>query len=171
MKPLLLRFILRTSGLRSAVFFLSGIFLFLTASVTAKADTFYASHEGMETDFAVTRSIDTIPDDILTAVEIEASFPGGHDAWIRYISDELAKNIGKFRRKDYGTCIIRFVVDEKGKVTDVEAMTMEKSRLAKVAINAIKNGPDWTPAQQEDRFVKAYRIQPIVLKEPDKPSR
>ena len=99
-------------------------------------------------------------------VEIEASFPGGTQAWAKYISNAIRENINKFKRSDYGTCIIRFIVDTKGRVSDVEATTMKKSRLAKVAIEAISNGPRWNPAQQNGKYVNAYRLQPVILQAP-----
>jgi|SRR6185312_13211823 len=115
---------------------------------------------------AQTKKSDSTNNAILDKVEIEASFPGGTQAWIKYISNAIKDNINNFRRSDYGTCIIRFIVDTKGRVSDVEATTMKKSRLAKVAIDAISNGPRWNPAQQNGKFVNAYRLQPVILQAP-----
>jgi protein TonB len=115
---------------------------------------------------AQTKKIDSTNNLILDKVEIEASFPGGTQAWAKYISNAIRENINKFKRSDYGTCIIRFIVDTKGRVSDVEATTMKKSRLAKVAIEAISNGPRWNPAQQNGKYVNAYRVQPVILQAP-----
>jgi protein TonB len=107
-------------------------------------------------------------DIVYSKVEIEASFPGGPQAWIRYVSNAIQENLSKLRKSDYGTCIIKFIVDTKGHVSQVEATTMQKSRLAKIAIDAIANGPKWHPAQQNGKFVNAYRLQPITLTDPGK---
>lgn len=96
-------------------------------------------------------------------VEVEASFPGGQPAWNKYITQQLLSHVDEFRKKDVGTCNIKFIVDSTGEVKDVEAINMKKTKLAKVAIDAIKNGPKWTPAQQNGRFVNAYRVQPVSL--------
>ena len=117
---------------------------------------------------AQTKKSDSTNNAILEKVEIEASFPGGPQAWVRYISNAINDNIKKFRRSDYGTCIVRFIVDKKGRISDVEATTMKKSRLAKVAVDAISNGPGWIPAQQNGKFVNAYRLQPVTLEPPGK---
>ncbi len=74
---------------------------------------------------------------ILQKVEVEASFPGGPKAWSKYISHAITDNLDKLKRSDYGTCIVRFIVDTSGQVSDVKATTMKKSRLAKIAIAAI----------------------------------
>ncbi|MGN6533487.1 MAG: energy transducer TonB [Ginsengibacter sp.] len=101
-------------------------------------------------------------------VEVEASFPGGPQAWVKYISNAIKDNIDKLRRSDYGTCIVRFIVDTEGHVSEVKAMTMKRSRLAKLCVDAIINGPKWNPAQQNGKFVNAYRLQPVTLESPDK---
>jgi len=117
---------------------------------------------------AQTKKSDSANNAILDKVEIEASFPGGPQAWVKYISNAIQDNINSFRRSDYGTCIVRFIVDTKGRISDVEATTMKKSRLAKVAVDAISNGPRWKPAQQNGKFVNAYRLQPVILESPGK---
>ena len=122
--------------------------------------------------WAQTKKPDTPPpgetDSIFSKVEIEASFPGGPKAWTRYVINAIEENQSKFKKSDYGTCIIKFIVDTRGHVSEVEATTMKKSRLAKVAVEAIASGPRWHPAQQGGRFVNAYRLQPVTLTDPGK---
>ncbi|MEO8819499.1 MAG: N-acetylmuramoyl-L-alanine amidase [Ginsengibacter sp.] len=110
---------------------------------------------------------DSGPDKVLTKVENEASFPGGLPAWSKYITRAIQDSIDKFTEADYGTCVIRFIVDVDGSVSDVTARTMKGTDLASVAINAIKSGPKWIPASQNGRTVAAYRLQPVTLLNPD----
>jgi len=106
-------------------------------------------------------------DKVFTKVEIEASFPGGGGAWSAYVKREIEKNQDEFTESDYGTVIVKFIVDKTGKVSQVEATTMKGTKLAEVATNAIRRGPNWTPAQQNGRYVNAYRLQPVTLTNPD----
>jgi protein TonB len=106
-------------------------------------------------------------DKIFTKVEIEASFPGGPSAWTKYVQKAIEANQDEFTESDYGTCVVKFIVDKSGKVSDVEATTMKGSKLAEVATNAIRKGPNWTPAQQNGRYVNAYRLQPVTLTNPN----
>lgn len=103
---------------------------------------------------------------VCSQVETEAAFPGGPAAWSKYLSKAISDNSGSLKKSDYGTCIIRFIVNTKGRVSDVEATTMKKSRLAKIAIEAIENGPKWIPAQQNGKYVNAYRLQPVTVTRP-----
>jgi hypothetical protein len=111
---------------------------------------------------------DTLPGKVFTKVEVEASFPGGPQAWSKYISRTILDSISKFTDADYGTCVIRFIVNVDGKVTDVIATTMKGTKLAKVSVNAIKSGPKWIPASQNGHVVAAYRLQPVTLYKPPK---
>ena len=109
-----------------------------------------------------------IDDKAFTKVEVEASFPGGPAAWVKYISKYLQDNMPGFKKRDFGTCMVRFMVDTHGRPSEVEATTMKKSKLAKRALEAIESGPKWIPAQQNGKPVNAYRIQPITVTDPGK---
>ncbi len=106
-------------------------------------------------------------DKVFTKVEIEASFPGGASAWTKYVTRAIQSNADEFTESDFGTCVVKFIVDKTGKVSQVEATTMKGTKLAEVATNAIRKGPNWTPAQQNGRYVNAYRLQPVTLTNPD----
>lgn len=106
-------------------------------------------------------------DKIFTKVEIEAQFPGGPAAWQKYITSCIYPEQNKLTEADYGTCIVKFIVDKTGKVSQVEATTMKGTKLAELAVNAINKGPNWTPAQQNGRQVNAYRLQPVTLTNPN----
>lgn len=107
------------------------------------------------------------PDKIFTKVEKEASFPGGAGAWSKYVSKAITSQLDEFTESDYGTVTVKFVVDKNGAVSDVQALTMKGSKLAEIAVNAIRKGPKWIPAQQNGRYVNAYRLQPVTLLNPN----
>lgn len=104
-------------------------------------------------------------DKVFTKVEIEASFKGD---WTAYVRRAIEANADEFTESDYGTCYVKFIVDKNGKVSDVEATSMKGTKLAEVATNAIRKGPDWNPAIQNGRKVNAYRIQPVTLVDPNR---
>lgn len=101
---------------------------------------------------------------VFIPIERDASFPGGAAGWAKYIQREIEKNLDEFSEADFGTCVVHFMVDKNGKVSQVEATTMKGSKLAEIAVNAIRKGPDWIPALQNGTFVTAPRTQPIVFK-------
>lgn len=108
-------------------------------------------------------------DSIFKKVEVEASFPGGEQAWTKYIQREIEIHIDKLSRNkaSNGTCEVMFIVGKDGSTTNVEALTLKKSLLAKILIDAIKNGPRWNPAIMNGKPVKAWRRQKITFRAPD----
>ena len=103
------------------------------------------------------------PEDIIfKTVEIDARFKGD---WGAYVKKEIEKNIDELTEaNESGTCIVKFVVSKEGNVSNVEALTMKGTKLAEVAVNAIRKGPKWIPAIQNGAQVNAYRQQPITFK-------
>lgn len=114
------------------------------------------------------RSDQIITDSVFSKVEVEAYFPGGEQMWNKYVQVQVENNIDKIvkDKKSAGTCEIQFIVDKDGTVTNVEALTLKKSYLAKVLIKAIKDGPKWVPAYQFGKPVKAWRRQKVTFRMP-----
>jgi protein TonB len=118
-----------------------------------------------------TAYIDTLPvakdssdDKIFTKVEVSAHFPGGDKAWGQYLRRYIENNLQALTDDNQsGTCRVIFIVDKEGNVSNVNAITMRDSKLAEVAVLAIKNGPRWIPAMQNGRPVNAYRVQPVTF--------
>lgn len=117
-------------------------------------------------DSVASTQVDTT---LFTKVDVEASFPGGEAAWVKYVQGVLEQNIDKLSRNkaSVGTCEVQFIVGKDGSTTNVEALTLKKSLLAKLLVDAIKNGPKWTPAFQNGRPVKAWRRQKVTFRAPD----
>ena len=111
-----------------------------------------------------------VSDSVFYKVEVEASFPGGEQMWNKYIQSVIEKNIDKIvkDKKSIGTCEVQFIVDRDGSVTNVEALTLKNSHLAKVFIKAVKEGPKWVPAYQFGKTVKAWRRQKVTILPPEK---
>lgn len=107
-------------------------------------------------------------DETFIKVEIEAKFPGGEEAWRKYISREINRYIDELQEDGKaGTCLVQFIVDKEGNISDVEALTMKGTKLAEICANAIKKGPKWTPAVQNKQNVRAFRKQPVTFQMPE----
>ena len=102
---------------------------------------------------------------IFEKVEIEAAFPGGESAWRKYLERNLNANTPVDNGAPEGsyTVWVQFIVDKEGKISDVKAISNHGHGMEEEAIKVIKKGPDWVPAIQNGRQVKAYRKQPITF--------
>ena len=107
---------------------------------------------------------------VLSVVEVEASFPGGLDAWRAYLQKNLKVNIPIKRKAPAGvyTVVVKFVVSKEGIISDVVSETNHGYGMEQEVIRVIKAGPKWTPAKQNKRFVNAFRRQPITFVISDK---
>lgn len=113
-------------------------------------------------------------DKIWTSVQIEAEFPGGSNAWTKYVSREVNRNIDELQDDGRsGTVMVYFIVDKEGNVSNVKVLSCSESglagclgsdsKLAEIALNAVRKGPKWKPAIQNGRNVTAYRRQQVTF--------
>lgn len=102
---------------------------------------------------------------IFEKVEVEASFPGGDAAWRKFLERNLRADVPIENAVPPGsyTVLVQFVVDKEGNVSDVKALTNLGYGMEDEAIRVIKKGPQWKPAIQNGRTVKAYRKQPVTF--------
>lgn len=102
---------------------------------------------------------------VFTKVEVEAGFKGGEKEWKRFLERNLEANVPVDNGAPEGTytVIVQFIVDKEGKISDVKALTNHGHGMEEEAVRVIKKGPDWIPAIQNGRNVKAYRKQPITF--------
>lgn len=97
--------------------------------------------------------------------QLEASFPGGMEAWKQYLVKSLSKNQPKLFKqgKISGTVMLTFLVDKEGQVTEVQIETSSGyDELDEHAMNIIKNSPKWNPAIQYNQKVIYRQKQSLV---------
>jgi periplasmic protein TonB len=97
-------------------------------------------------------------------VEIEASFPGGASAWLRFLNKNLQYSSDAQDRGIQGTVLVQFVVDKDGNVSDVQAISgPQEGGLKEEAVRVIRKSGKWTPGVQNGRYVKSYKRQPVIF--------
>jgi len=106
--------------------------------------------------------------DLYFNTDKECSFPGGPREWSHFISQAIIKHIDQLSDGDYGTVLMRFVIDSSGNISEVRPLNMKYTTLAKIAFNALDAGPKWIPAERNGKKVKTIRIQPVTLQNPDR---
>ena len=102
---------------------------------------------------------------IFEKVEQEAEFPGGQTAWIKYLTANLNADIPIIKKAKNGTytVIVRFIVNKDGSISNIKAETNHGHGMEKEVVRVIKAGPNWVPAIQDGRKVRAYRRQPVTF--------
>ena len=102
---------------------------------------------------------------IFEKVEREAEFPGGRNAWIEYLQNNLNSDVPIKKKAPAGTyqVIVKFIVSKSGKIKGITSETNHGYGMEKEVIRIIRKGPDWVPAMQDGHPVNAYRRQPVTF--------
>ncbi len=103
-------------------------------------------------------------DKVFTKVENPASFPGGADAWRRYLERSLQYPDAAQENGTQGVVRVQFIVDKEGNISEVTALNNPGDGLAEEAVRIIKKGPKWKPAEQNGRKVIYRHIQSITFR-------
>lgn len=102
-------------------------------------------------------------DSLYIDVQIQSEYPGGTNAWRRFLNKTLLYPQNAVENGTHGTVIVKFIVDGQGTVTNVEAID-GPDELRNEAIRVIKKSGKWRPAIQNGRQVRSYKQQPISFR-------
>ena len=93
----------------------------------------------------------------------DAQFPGGLQAWQKFLAQNLVYPQSAIDKEIQGTVVVRFIVEKDGSLTDVEAIK-GPMELRQSAMLVIKRSPKWTPEIENGNNVRSYKIQPILFR-------
>lgn len=96
--------------------------------------------------------------------EKESEYPGGINAWYRYLSKNLKYPERAVNGNIQGQVRIIFVVDKEGNVINTSIARSVEYSLDDEALRMIKNSGKWIPAFQNGHNVKSYKSQPLNFK-------
>ena len=99
--------------------------------------------------------------EIFEVVEIEPKFPGGDEARMKFLQDNIV--YPKVARETglEGMVIVAFVVEPDGSITNVEIVRGRAPSLDEEAIRVTKKMPKWTPGKQRGKNVRVRYRMPI----------
>jgi protein TonB len=102
---------------------------------------------------------------VFTSVQIEAKFPGGLEAWKKYLERNLNQDEPTNNGAPPGryTVVVSFIVDKEGNLSEVRSENDPGYGTATEAVRVIKKGPKWTPAVQNGRNVIYRQRQSITF--------
>jgi protein TonB len=99
-------------------------------------------------------------------VQVQARFPGGADAWKRFLERNLKSELPLDNGAPAGiySVVVSFLVDKEGNVSEVKALNDPGYGTAVEAVRAIQSGPKWIPALQNGRNVIYRQKQTITFR-------
>jgi hypothetical protein len=83
------------------------------------------------------------------------SFPGGTQAWMKYLDDHLDKDVVKRYGAPPGryTVYVYFMVDPQGKISNIHAENDPGFGTVKAALRVIQQVPNWKPAELNGKTI------------------
>lgn len=98
-------------------------------------------------------------------VQIQAKFPGGPEAWTKYLERNLRADVPVENGAPPGrlTVVVSFLVDKEGNISEVKAENDPGYGTADEAVRVIKRGPKWIPAVQNGRNVIYRQKQSVTF--------
>lgn len=100
-------------------------------------------------------------DVIFTVVEDQPSYPGGEEARIRYLTENLRYPQMAREAGIQGTVFVTFVVERDGSVTDVRVLRGIGGGCDEEAVRVVRNMPRWQPGRQRGQPVRVQFNMPI----------
>lgn len=103
-------------------------------------------------------------DQVFTIVEDQPEFPGGLQAFYKFVGDNMKYPSQARRMGIEGRVYVQFVVDKDGNVTEVEAVKGIGAGCDEEAARVLKMSPKFKPGKQRGRPVKVRMVLPIIFK-------
>jgi protein TonB len=110
---------------------------------------------------AVTEEEEVAEAEIFTVVEDQPTFPGGDEARIRFLTNNIKYPQMARESSIQGTVYVTFVVERDGSVTDVRILRGIGGGCDEEAIRVIKAMPKWIPGKQRGKPVRVQFNMPI----------
>lgn len=103
-------------------------------------------------------------EEIFTAVEQNAEFPGGQAALMKYLSTHINYPQSAADNDIEGRVTLRFVVERDGKVGTVEVLKGVDRALDQEAVRVVKSMPKWQPGKNNGQPVRCWYTLPVTFK-------
>lgn len=139
-------------------------------------------HKKTTTDVNVSGDFDVVPFEVMPKKEMPkapleytvtyeivdepAEFPGGKMAMNTFLASNINYPETALKMGLQGKCYLKFVVNEKGEVSNVKIMkgVTDCPECDKEAVRVVKSMPNWKPAKMNGKAVSSYYTLPISFK-------
>lgn len=108
-----------------------------------------------------TEETETQETEIFTVVEDQPGYPGGDEARIKYLAENIKYPQMARESQIQGTVYVTFVVEKDGRVRDVRVLRGIGGGCDEEAIRVIQNMPRWNPGKQRGKPVRVQFNMPI----------
>lgn len=101
---------------------------------------------------------------VFTEVEEAPMFPGGDEARMKYMNENIKYPAEAVKKGLQGTVFVSFVIEPDGSITNAKVIRGIGGGLDEIALNAVKNMPDWIPGKVKGKSVPVQFNMPVKFK-------
>lgn len=105
-----------------------------------------------------------IVDPALAVVEVMPEYPGGMEAMMKFVAENLKYPEQMQKEKVEGRVLLSFVIEKDGSVTNIEEVKSPHQVLTEEAIRVVKLMPKWKPGKQDGKEVRVQFNLPITFR-------
>lgn len=99
--------------------------------------------------------------DFITSIDKKAEFPGGFEAFINYLNDNVRYPNGALKDAIEGNVFTSFDVNKDGSISDIAIVRSLHPLLDEEAIRVLIDMPNWNPAIKDGKPIKMKVIWPV----------
>ena len=104
------------------------------------------------------------PKKVYDVVEQMPSFPGGMKAMMDYLARNIRYPANAKNDLIEGRVILQFIVDKKGRLSDVKVARSVEPSLDAEAVRVVKSMPRWNPGIEKGKAVKVRYTLPVTFR-------
>ncbi len=110
--------------------------------------------------------------DVFVAVETMAEYPGGMEALMHYLMNNIRYPEEAYKNDIQGRVIIKFVIEKDGAVTNAEVVKGVSPELDQEALRVVSSLPKWNPGKVGGKDVASYFTLPVNFRiQKDEPKK
>jgi TonB family protein len=98
------------------------------------------------------------------AVDEKPLFPGGEEAFIKYIATNTKYPAESVKNGEEGTVYIRFIITKNGDIEKPILLRHAYPLLEEEALRVVKSSPKWQPGKRKGKPVDVWFIIPVKFK-------
>ncbi|MBQ9509795.1 MAG: TonB family protein [Bacteroidales bacterium] len=103
-------------------------------------------------------------DSVYNKPEVMPEFPGGMEAMMKYLSENLKYPETAKEKNTQGRVLVTFIVEKNGSISDVKVVKGIGNGCDEEAVRVIKAMPKWKPGMQNGKKVRVSFAIPISFK-------
>lgn len=104
------------------------------------------------------------PEQVYSAVEQPAEFPGGQTALMTWLAKNIAYPEAAQQNGISGRVIVKFIVEKDGSISGVSVVKGVDKDLDNEAIRVVKKMPKWQPGKNGGKAVRCYFSLPVTFR-------